>query len=139
MDSKVKLLLLAAALTAISCGSPDKKTAGGEGTAVKYFNGRAVITEIIDSTEGSGGRNYVEIYFNFIPAEASAAKNYLCRQCPDKRVKLFYDNRESFHSNWVKKWGIEPGCSYPAVRHDMKRNNNSTEVTYEVLLEPKKE
>ena len=140
---KIKLsavILVFIIIFAASCKTPDTKLTPQREESRKTHYGKAVITEIIDAKDNTrdDNRGYVEIYFNFIPSDPKAADNYLCRECPDRRVKLFYDNRDSFHLNWVKKWEIKPGNEYPAIRHEMTRDDKSTPVSHEVILEPAK-
>ena len=115
-----------------SCNAPAHKSNPGTNNS---FNGKIIITEIIESKENStGGNGYSEIYFDFYPADIHASQAYLCSECNDKRVKLFYDNRDSFHSNWIKRWDIKTGNEYPAIRHELLNENNK--VSYEIFLEP---
>jgi len=140
MSNIYKIIFLIIAITVLSCNTPYKKITPASGTVSEYHNGKAVITEITDSADDYGtiNRGYVAIYFNFVPSDADSAKKYLCMECSDNRIKLFYDNRESFHLNWVKRWEIQPGSSYPAIRHEIRRKDNSSAVSYEVFLEPNK-
>ncbi|MCL2155761.1 MAG: hypothetical protein FWH53_08875 [Leptospirales bacterium] len=111
-----------------SCNTP-KSNAGSN-----KFNGKIIITEIIESKESSNGEGgYFDIYFDFYP-ETHASKAYRCSECNDKHVKLFYDNRERFHSNWINKWDVKTGNEYPAIRHELLNENNK--VSYEIFLEP---
>jgi len=132
--------LLLVMIFIISCGAPERRNNPPDKNRSKTHNGKAVITEITDSKNNAGGDNkgYVDIYFNFIPSDSSASKNYLCGTCPDNNIRLFYDNRESFHRNWVNKWDIKPGNEYPAVRREVFRDDNGSPVSHEVFLEPKK-
>ena len=101
------------------------------------FIGKIIITEINEAKENSGGEGgYFEIYFDFHPADTRAAEKYLCTECKDKRVKLFYDYRDTFHSNWIKNWNIKIGNAYPAVRHERANEDNKAAVSYEIFLEP---
>jgi hypothetical protein len=132
--------LILLAVIFISCKTPDKTAARLHEDQKLVHSGKAVITKITDSKSGSGGDTigYVDIFFNFTPSEPDAADNYLCGECPDSNIKLFYDNRESFHTNWVKKWDIKPGSTYPAIRHELLRKDNRPSVSHEVFLEPAK-
>lgn len=139
MKSKLSaVILILIIITAASCKTPDKKAVQNEFNRTHY--GKAVIKEIAEAAESSEGDNigYVVIYFDFIPADSKEKEKYLCSTCSDKRIKLFYDNRDSFHINWVKKWDIKPGNGYPAIRHEMKRTDKTTAVSHEVFLEPAK-
>jgi hypothetical protein len=92
------------------------------------FHGKIIITEITESKENSGGESgYSDIYFDFHPVDIQAEK--------DKHVKLFYDNRDSFHSNWIQKWSIKIGNAYPAIKHERVSENNKA-TSYEIFLEP---
>jgi len=144
----IHVILLSLTIYLTSCAAPEKKTVikpvvppvtVDTVNTIKKHNGKAVITGITYSANNSDDRNigYVDIYFNFIPADPGASGSYLCRECPDTKIKLFYDNRDSFHGNWVKKWEIKPGNEYPAIRHEMMRKDKTVPVSYEVFLEPK--
>jgi len=134
------IIILSITTLLVSCGTPAKKINSTPESQLKNHNGKAVITEIIDAknSSGSDSRGYLEVYFNFIPADTHAAETYLCSVCSDKKIKLIYDNRESFHKNWLNKWEIQPGSEYPAIRHELMRNDNTSAVSYEVFLVPKK-
>ncbi len=129
-------------LISVSCSSPDKKKIHGNTKQYEKrqanHSGKAVITEILPSKNDQAGDNsdYMNIYFKFIPSAPGAKEKYLCASCPDSNVKIFYDNRESFHKNWILKWEIKPGKEYSAIRHEYSRENGKTSVTYEVFLEP---
>jgi hypothetical protein len=140
MKTTLSTTLILIALMFISCKTPEKTVTPPRDNQKRIHSGKAVITKISDSRTGSGGDTigYVDIYFNFIPSESGAAENYLCGECPDINIKLFYDNRESFHANWVKKWDIKPGSTYPAIRHELLRKDNRPSVSHEVFLEPAK-
>jgi len=140
MNIKFHSAICIALLFFISCGTSDKKAAYQDNRFPKSYNGKAVITGIVDSKNSSGGdnRGYVDIYFNFIPSDRSAPKSYLCAKYPDNNIKLFYDNRDTFHKNWVNKWEIKPGNEYPAIRHESLNKDNTPPVSHEVFLEPKK-
>jgi hypothetical protein len=149
MNCKIKLklfpilsLLITILITIIltSCGTPEKRTPPPVEKNTKTFAGKAIIVEVVDAKNGAGNdyRNYMEIYFNFIPADPDDRNNYLCRKCPDNRIRLFYDNRENFHRNWINKWDIKKGDEYKAIRHELIRNDGTFSVSHEVLLEPKK-
>lgn len=124
----------------ISCKAPERRDPPPRGDQKRIHSGKAVITKISESKKGSGDDTvgYVDVYFNFVPSDPSAVAEYLCGECPDNNIKLFYDNRESFHANWVKKWDIKPGSSYPAIRHELLRKDNRPSVSYDVFLEPAK-
>jgi len=132
--------LILITLMFITCKTPEKIVPPPREDQKRIHSGKAVITKIADSKTGSADDTvgYVDIYFNFVPSDAGAMDKYLCRECPDNNIKLFYDNRESFHANWVKKWEIKPGSSYPAIRHELLRKDNRPSVSHEVFLEPAK-
>jgi len=136
------IILLLIVISAVSCNAPDKRSGSGpvKKTLTKTHNGKAVISEIAPSKDnsGNGSSGYVDIYFNFIPSDPHAPDKYLCGECPDRKIRLFYDNRDSFHSTWVMKWGIKPGKEYTAVRHELLRKDNRASVSHEVFLEPGK-
>ena len=123
--------ILPVILFIISCNAPEPKSNAGS----NKFNGKIIITEITESKESSTGEGgYFDIYFDFYPADIHAPQAYLCKECNDKRVKLFYDNRDSFHSNWIKQWNVKTGNEYQAIRHELLNENNK--VSYEIFLEP---
>ncbi len=140
MNNKLRYIILLATILSVSCGTPEKKITVPAEELSKRYNGKAVITEITDSKSDTETTNngYVEIYFKFVAADPESAKSYLCTKCSDNKIKLFYDNRDSFHKNWVNKWDIKPGSEYSAIRHELKRKDNSTAISFEVFLEPKK-
>jgi len=119
----------------LACETTVKKNTVLEEGLTASYHGKIVITEIADAANGKEG--YLEIYFKFIPSDRSAMQKYLCVTCPDTRQKLFYDNRDIFHSNWVTKWDIRKGSEYQAIRHELRRKDNSNSVSFEVFLEPK--
>ena len=148
MNKKIYMgILLFALFIFASCETAGKKgdplrnnppIPGKELTRV--HNGKAVISDIVRSKENPGNddSSYVEIYFHFIPDNPDAPEDYLCGECPDRQIKLFYDNRESFHTTWVKKWDIKPGKEYHAIRHELLRKDDRASVSHEVFLEPEK-
>lgn len=140
MNSRLNCIILLITILSVSCGTPEKKIITPGAELSKRYNGRAVITEITDSKNEneSDNKGYVDIYFRFVPSDPDSAKSYLCSKCSDSKVKLFYDNRESFHKNWVSRWDIKPGSGYPAIRHELRRKDNSTGISYEVFLEPER-
>ena len=121
--------LLLIVIFSVSCGTTDKKIRADQPAPSEKRQsnhlGKVLITEITDSKDDPAGDNsgYVNIYFNFIPADPGAAGKYLCPACSDSRRKLFYDNRDSFHKTWVNKWEIKTGKEYKAVRHELYRKN----------------
>lgn len=147
MRIRLKYLILLLSLIYLSCNAPDKRTeAVPRHEPYRAYNGKAVISEIAKISKiadeeiipGGGNNGFVVIYFNFIPAVPYSGTKYSCAECSDTRIKLFYDNRESFHINWVKKWDISPGNEYPAIRHESLKKDNTLRVSYEVFLEPGK-
>ena len=120
----------------ISCQGVEKKP--DVETNRSSFIGKIIITEITEAKENSGGESgYFEIYFDFYPADTRVVEKYLCSECNDKRVKLFYDHRDIFHSNWIKNWNIKTGNAYPAMRHERVSENNKASASYDVFLEPR--
>lgn len=134
----LSLILAAVTLTAAACTSPEDRDTPRRVNITKVYDGRAVITSISDSSiDGQVKPDYSDIFFNFEPSDPASAKEYLCSGCSDLNKKLFYDNRESFHKNWVEKWGIKKGNIYNAKRHELHRGDNTSSVSYEVFLEPR--
>lgn len=142
MRIKFKILILLLSMVYLSCNAPDKKTETiPQHELYRAHKGKAVISEIADITDNGinsvrGDNGFVIVYFNFIPAVPYSGTKYQCTECSDARIRLFYDNRESFHSNWVKKWNISPGKEYPAIRHESLKKDNTLRVSYEVFIEP---
>lgn len=135
----VTALMLTAAFF-ISCAAPEKQIITAPAISSLDHHGKAVITEIRD-TAGEPGKDtagYQDIYFRFTASDQDAAENYLCKKCADLNQKLFYDNRESFHKNWIARWNIKPGNEYPAIRHELLKKDGTPAVSFEILLEPEK-
>ena len=132
MKTLLKSIYLLVLLFIVSCAVPEQKP----NERPNRTSGKITITEIVELKENSSGESghYSEIYFDFHPADAG--RTYLCNECKDKRVKLFYDNRDSFHSNWIERWSIKTGNEYPAVRHDLIKADNKGVASYEIFLEP---
>lgn len=141
MKSKLSaVIFILIIISAASCKAPDRKHTPADDGFNRTHYGKAVIKEIVNAKDNStdSSRGYVEIYFDFIPADPKEKEKYLCTACPDSKIKLFYDNRDSFHINWVKKWDIKPGREYPAIRHEMIRTDKTVPVSHEVFLDPAK-
>lgn len=134
------VILILIIISAVSCKAPYKKSVPVQDEFNRSHYGKAVIKEIAEARESTGGSSigYVVIYFDFIPADPEEKGKYLCSTCPDKKIKLFYDNRDTFHLNWVKKWNIRPGSEYPAIRHEMIRTDKTSAVSHEVFIDPAK-
>lgn len=122
----------------LSC-TAEKQSAKQQVEPPLVYNGIAVITEIRDAKSGAGGddKNYTEIYFDFVPLK-NGVPAYSEIESTGRMIKLFYDNREIFHRNWVKKWDIKSGNEYPALRRITRKENKLNYVTYEVFIEPDK-
>jgi len=122
----------------VSCAQ-DKQVIRELNEVSTVYNGKAVITQIRDvaGTSGADDKNYVEIYYDFVPVKKGVPA-YSEIESTGRMLKLFYDNREIFHKNWVKKWGIKSGNEYPALRRVTRKDNKINYVTYEVYLEPEK-
>ena len=139
---KKNLLYIISGLTSIlvlSYCAQEKQLIRQPGEISTTYNGKAVITQIRDVKSGAGGddKNYVEIYFDFVPLK-NGVPAYSEIESSGRMIKLFYDNRDLFHKNWVKKWDIKSGNEYPAFRRVTKKENKINFVNYEVLLEPGK-
>ena len=117
----------------------EKETIRQQTEISTVYNGKAVITDIRPAKTGSGSDdgNYVEIYYDFVPVK-NGVPVYSEIESSGRMLKLFYDNRDIFHINWVKKWDIKSGNLYPAVRRLTKKENKINFVTYEVFIEPEK-
>jgi len=126
----ISLLLIAFSCRTVNQGSIKKNA--------QKHNGKARIVDI-SPAKGDNGKViglYMNIIFDFIPSETGAVKGYKFPESVDSGILLFYDNRNSFHINWIKKWGIKKGNEYPAARYEADDRSNGPNVYYEVDLSP---
>ena len=129
-------LLVSAVLLVILPGCSSKVAAPVDrDSGLIYYSGKAKITAIVPSTESSE-RGMYHIYYDFTPLNASHPSQYKHPLTVDTNIKLYHDHRESFHINWINKWNIKVGNSYPALRSEQKNaaatGNN---VHFEILLD----
>ncbi len=120
-----------------SCKTPDKSLEKPS-ILFKTYNGKAVITSIVPSKDDNGKESsmYMQIYFDFIPADSLAPGKYEYPESADTGRLLYYDNRNSFHNNWIQKWGIKSGNEYPAMRVESNGEKSGAHIYYEVELHP---
>jgi hypothetical protein len=133
------LTILMIQILLYSCSTAEKRAVKPSEDLTPAANGKAVITEIRELSGNSdiNSKGYVEIYFDFIPSKSDDPQKYSGSGCAGYMIKLVYDNRETFHINWVKKWDIKSGNEYPAMCRSVKKNKFSV-ISYDVFIEPKK-
>ena len=104
----------------------------------RTYKGKARIVSIVPAKENSGenSSSYMELYFNFIPSDPEIKKNYQVLEADDLNILLKYDNRKSFHKNWIIKWGLKTGNEYPASRFESSGDVTGLHVDYDVELSP---
>jgi len=129
-------LLISASLCAVLSGCIGRNAAPADSDpGLIYYSGKAKITAIVPSTESSSKGMY-HIYYDFTPLKASHPSQYRHPLTGDRNIKLYHDHRESFHLNWINKWNIKVGNTYPALRSEQKigavTGNN---VNFEILLD----
>jgi hypothetical protein len=78
----------------------------------------------------------MELYFDFIPSDPRVTNKYQYPEKKDSQILLQYDNRKSFHKNWIMKWGLKTGNEYPALRYEASGKVTGKHVYYEVELSP---
>lgn len=132
------LTALVSAGILLSCAQEKLAVKPQEGSSM-VFNGIAVITEIRDVRNPGviDENSYVEIYFDFVPLK-NGKPAYSEIESTGRMIKLVYDNRDTFHKNWLKKWDIKTGNEYPALYRKTKKENKLNYVTYEIFIEPAK-
>ncbi|MFW6181577.1 MAG: hypothetical protein ACOC8N_07500 [Spirochaetota bacterium] len=121
-------LLLAAVVFGAGCACLDP--------ARRYeaFPGTARIVEVADSAYNPTGKNeFVDIYFDFIPADPTAPERYRYPGWADTHQRLFINHRGNLLRAWVEETGLEVGDEYPAVRRERIRGGGSP-VVFEVAF-----
>jgi hypothetical protein len=124
----------------ISCKTGDPVIEKKVSPVFRTYKGTAKIISIIPAKENNGNDNgsFMELYFNFIPSDSAEAKRYQFPEAPDSNILLKYDNRKSFHKNWIMKWGLKNGNEYPATRYEASGKVTGAHVYYDVELSPAK-
>jgi len=121
-----------------SCKTEESSVVKKTSPEFRLYKGKAEIVSIKSSpVSGDDGNNsYMMIYFNFVPSDPGAKKNYQFPEAEDANIQLKYDNRNSFHKNWIMKWGLKIGNEYPATRYEAIGKISGVHVYYDVELSP---
>ena len=100
------------------------------------YKGKAKITSIKESQYNPSGKNeYVDIFFDFIPDDASAPGRYIYKKFPDSKCRLFYNHRGNLHKKWVTETKIKEGNIYPAIRYEKKGSMGGAPVFFDVKVD----
>ena len=128
------------AMVITSCKTMEPAASVKPGKIYRTFSGRIKIVEIAPVKESAGiaDPSYLSVYFDFLADDPSAIERYAYPELPDRRRLLEYDNRNSFHKNWIDKWNIKTGNEYRAVRIESGGISTGAHVFYEVELAPGK-
>lgn len=125
----VLTLILLSGLCAVGCASLDPHR------NYDAIPGTARIVEIVDSRyDPTGEREYVDVYFDFIPEDPLSPRTYRYPGCTDTRRRLFVDHRGNLPRSWVQEKGIKVGQEYPAMRYERVSGRGSP-VFFEVTVE----
>lgn len=126
------------AVLVTSCKTTEPAASPEPEKIYRTFEGRVKIVEIVPLNESDGvaGSSYLSVYFDFLADDASAIDRYAYPELTDRRRLLEYDNRNSFHKNWIAKWNIKTGNEYRAVRIESGGISTGAHVFYEVELAP---
>lgn len=137
---KYVLIFLSVMFFMISCKAPEPVEVIKKKPVYSKFQGKARVTSIIPSKERNGRESdsYMDIYYIFIPSEQGIIKKYNYPEFKDSGLLLNYDNRNSFHKNWIMKWGLKVGNEYPAERYEITGKVSGPHVSYDVELSPVK-
>lgn len=124
----------------ISCSTKEPAVIKKNESLFKSYKGTARIVSITPSkdTVNTEGSSYMQLYFDFLPADPGVKNNYQFPEAADSNILLKYDNRKSFHKNWILKWGLKQGNEYPAVRYENSGKVTGAHVYYYVELSPSK-
>jgi len=125
-------------LLVISCSTEKPAVIKKNESLFKSYKGTArivSITPVKDSVDTEDS-SYMQLFFDFSPADPGAKNNYQFPEAADSNILLKYDNRNSFHKNWILKWGLKPGNEYPAVRYENSGKVTGAHVYYDVELYP---
>lgn len=132
---KYQLFGMLLIISVLSCEKTDEVHIKKEVPSTIIHHGKARIVSIIPTKDDKGteSQEFMDIYFDFISADKSG---HIYTASKDKGILLEYDNRNSFHKNWIDKWGIKAGNEYPSVRYGTTGKTTGAHVYYEVELTP---
>lgn len=135
---KYGLILISFFVFFVSCKTEEPVVEKKSQPVFRTYKGKAKIVSIVPSKEkdGNDSSSYMELYFDFIPSETAISKNYQFPEAGDSNILLKYDNRNSFHKNWIMKWGLKNGNEYPAKRYEASGKVTGAHVYYDVELTP---
>ena len=101
------------------------------------WEGKARIISIKESDYNPTGKNeYVDIYFDFTPADPEASKKYRFKNELDTNRRFFHDHRGNLHKKWVADTGIKVNNVYPATRYEKKGMSGGAPVFFRVNVAP---
>ena len=137
---RYSLIIITVLLFLFSCKTEEPVVIKKSDPVFRTYNGKAKIASIVPSKENDGkdSSSYMELYFDFIPSDPDAGQKYQYPEKRDSNILLQYDNRKSFHKNWIMKWGLKTGNEYPALRHEGSGKVTGGHVYYDVELSPLK-
>lgn len=137
---KYAVFCLSLMLFFISCKTEEPVVVKKPEPVFRAYQGKARIVSIVPSKEEDGKESdsYMVLYFDFIPSDPGVKKKYQYPESGDSKVLLNYDNRKSFHKNWIMKWGLKTGNEYPASRYESSGRVTGAHVYYDVELSPSK-
>ncbi len=99
------------------------------------WEGKAKITSIKTSDYNPTGKNeYLDIYFDFTPANPEAPGKYRFKKEPDVNRRFFHDHRGNLHKKWVADTGIKVNNVYPATRYEKKAMSGGAPVFFRVRV-----
>lgn len=136
--SKYAVLSLSLMLFFVSCKTEEPTVVQKTEPVFRTYKGKARIVSMAPSKNNTGedDDSYMALYFDFIPSDPGAMKKYQFPEIKDTKVLLNYDNRKSFHKNWIMKWGVKAGNEYPALRYEAFGKATGAHVYYDVELAP---
>lgn len=106
------------------------------GSVRDYYDdipGRAKITSIeISKYNPDGTSSFRDVFFDFIPDDASAPTRYRFKNTKDEKQRLFVGYRGNLPAAWVSEKGLKVGNIYPAVRMEKKGSCGGAPVVFEV-------
>lgn len=108
---KYSLLVIPALFLLSACG--------GVGSSGKYkeIPGKITITEIKNIINARCSDS-VQVYYDFIPDDPNAVKNYLFPNFSDTHNEL-YNNYDAPSRSWTIRKNINIGNTYPATRYEI--------------------
>ena len=103
------------------------------------YKGKAKIIAIRESHYNPTGKNeYVDIFFDFIPDDATAPGMYIYKKFPDSDCRLFYNHRGNHLKKWVTETKIKEGNVYTAIRYEKKGSLGGAPVFFDVKVDVEK-